>query len=121
MVEAKRLGVAPLALTIMATIEPHKVMVLGYNLPPIRDGPKPLLPYLFHCLQLNTPESSLRGLVHIMFYLPGTDQPTGTLVQKCGETGKQGTDIRALSPLRVRLPYGEVTSSAVPLTSALAW
>ena len=36
----------------------------------------------------------------------GTDPPTGTLIQRCGETGNRGTDIRALCPPRARAPHG---------------
>ena len=36
----------------------------------------------------------------------GADPPTGTLIQRCGETGNRGTNIRALCPPRARSPHG---------------
>ena len=36
----------------------------------------------------------------------GTDPPTGTLIQRCRETGMRGMDIRVLCPPRARPPHG---------------
>ena len=36
----------------------------------------------------------------------GTDPLTGTLIQRCGETGLRGKDIRVLCPPRARPPHG---------------
>ena len=42
----------------------------------------------------------------------GNDPPTGTLIQRCGETGQRGPDIRVLCPPRARSFYGEATPDA---------
>ena len=43
---------------------------------------------------------------------PGTDPSTGTLIQRCGETSRLGSDIRELCPLRARPQSGEATPVA---------
>ena len=42
----------------------------------------------------------------------GTDPPTGTLIQRCGETGNRGPDIRVLCPPRARAPHGHAAPGA---------
>ena len=52
----------------------------------------------------------------------GTDPPTGTLIQRCGETGTRGMDIRVRSvPLVLAPPTDMLPRLRVPLGSALAW
>ena len=40
----------------------------------------------------------------------GNDPPTGTSIQRCGETGTRDTDIRVLCPPRDRLPHGHAAT-----------
>ena len=40
----------------------------------------------------------------------GIDPPTGTSIQRCGETGTSDTDIRVLCPSRDRPPHGHATT-----------
>ena len=40
----------------------------------------------------------------------GIDPPTGTSIQRCGETGTRDTDIRVLCPSRDRPPHGHATA-----------
>ena len=42
----------------------------------------------------------------------GIDPLTGTLIQRCGETGRRGTDIRVLCPPRARPPRGHAAPGA---------
>ena len=43
--------------------------------------------------------------------LDGNDPPTGTSIQRCGDTGTSDTDIRVLCPSRDRPPHGHATTS----------
>ena len=95
-----------------------------YNLPLFRDGSKtvppsvPLSTALCHgCpspVNTNT-QLTYTGPTLRPYHLPhasdpavsaGVDPPTGTLIQRCGETGTQGTDIWLLCPPRARPPHG---------------
>ena len=40
----------------------------------------------------------------------GNDPPTGTSIQRCGDTGTSDTDIRVLCPSRDRPPHGHATT-----------
>ena len=52
----------------------------------------------------------------------GNDPPTGTSIQRCGDTGTSDTDIRVLCPSRARpLPTDMLPRAWVPLGSVQAW
>ena len=52
----------------------------------------------------------------------GNDPPTGTSIQRCGDTGTSDTDIRVLCPSRDRPPPTDILPRAwVPLGSVHAW
>ena len=51
----------------------------------------------------------------------GNDPPTGTSIQRCGDTGTSDTDIRVLCPSRDRPPTDMLPRAWVPLGSVQAW
>ena len=58
-------------------------------------------PSLRPCHPLLTPEPATSD---------GNDPPTGTSIQRCGETGTSDTDIRVLCPSRDRPPHGHAST-----------
>ena len=107
---------------VTPTRTPANQVRFRYNLPLLRDEDSatsvPLFTVLCHgCpnpVNTNT-QITYTGPTLRPCHLPhapdptvsaGIDPLTGTLIQRCGETGTRGTDIRVLCPPRARPPHG---------------
>ena len=115
---------------VTPTQAPANQVRFRYNLLLLRDGSK-TVPHPYHCLRHYTTDAPLQltpntqvtytGPTLRPCHLPhasdppasaGIDPLTGTLIQRCGETGTGDTDIRVLCPSRDRPPHGHATTGA---------